>query len=91
MTDVIEHSTQFMTGDDLIATARYLKSLGTPEVVWPIYDPTTAVSLAAGDISRPGARVYIDNRAARQRPDGRGYKEFSRRWPATRSSGSDLA
>ena len=74
MTDVIEHSTQFMTGDDLNATARYLKSVGAPGVVRPTYDPATAKSLAAGDISRPGARVYIDNCAACHRPDGRGYE-----------------
>ncbi len=73
MTDVIEHSTQFMTGDDLDATARYLKSVGASGVVRPVYDPATAKSLAAGDISRPGARVYIDNCAACHRPDGRGY------------------
>jgi mono/diheme cytochrome c family protein len=74
MTDVIEHSTQFMTGDDLDATARYLKSVGASGVVRPTYDPATAKSLAAGDISRPGARVYIDNCAACHRPDGRGYE-----------------
>jgi alcohol dehydrogenase (quinone), cytochrome c subunit len=74
MTDVIEHSTQFMTADDLDATARYLKSIGTSGVVRSIYDPATAKSLAAGDISRPGARVYINNCAACHRPDGRGYE-----------------
>jgi mono/diheme cytochrome c family protein len=74
MTDVIEHSTQFMTGEDLNATARYLKSVGASAVVRPAYDPATAKSLAAGDISRPGARVYIDNCAACHRPDGRGYE-----------------
>jgi alcohol dehydrogenase (quinone), cytochrome c subunit len=73
MTDVIEHSTQFMTEEDLNATARYLKSLGVSAVVRPAYDSATAKSLAAGDISRPGARVYIDNCAACHRPDGRGY------------------
>jgi mono/diheme cytochrome c family protein len=74
MTDVIEHSTQFMTSDDLNATARYLKSVGASGVVRPEYDPATARSLAAGDISRPGARTYIDNCAACHRPDGRGYE-----------------
>jgi alcohol dehydrogenase (quinone), cytochrome c subunit len=74
MTDVIEHSTQFMTGEDLNATAKYLKSVGASEVVRPAYDPATAKSLAGGDISRPGARVYIDNCAACHRPDGRGYE-----------------
>jgi len=74
MTDVIEHSTQFMTKEDLDATARYLKSVGASAVVRPAYDPATAKSLAAGDISRPGARVYIDNCAACHRPDGRGYE-----------------
>jgi mono/diheme cytochrome c family protein len=74
MIDVIEHSTQFMTADDLNATARYLKSVGASAVIRPAYDPVTAKSLAAGDISRPGARVYIDNCAACHRPDGRGYE-----------------
>ncbi len=74
MTDVIEHSTQFMTSDDLDATAMYLKSVGASGVVRPTCDPATAKRLAAGDISRPGARVYIDNCAACHRPDGRGYE-----------------
>jgi mono/diheme cytochrome c family protein len=74
MTDVIEHSTQYMTGSDLNATAKYLKSVGASNVVRPSYDPATAMSLARGDASRPGARVYIDNCAACHRPDGRGYE-----------------
>jgi alcohol dehydrogenase (quinone), cytochrome c subunit len=74
MTDVVEHSTQFMTADDLNATARYLKSVGGSTIARPAYDSVTANSLAAGDISRPGAQVYIDNCAACHRPDGRGYE-----------------
>ena len=76
MSDVIIHSTQYMTEDDARSTARYLKSLGSPEQVGQsfVYDATSHKALKTGDASAEGAMVYLDNCAACHRPDGRGYE-----------------
>lgn len=76
MSDVIIHSTQYMTEDDARSTARYLKSLGSPEQVGQsfVYDATSHRALKTGDASAEGAMVYLDNCAACHRPDGRGYE-----------------
>ena len=73
MTDVIEHSTQHMTDDDLLAVGKYLKTIGTPVGTSFQYDPATANALAAGNAVERGALVYLDNCAACHRPDGKGY------------------
>jgi mono/diheme cytochrome c family protein len=79
MSDVVSHSTQFMTDADLLAVARYLKSLkrlpddGHAETAYS-YDSSTATALRAGDASRPGAQTYLDSCAACHRSDGHGYK-----------------
>nr|WP_183166113.1 cytochrome c [Azomonas macrocytogenes] len=76
MTDVVEHSLQYMTDADLIAMARYLKSL-------PAKDPNDkpfqadvriAEALWKGDDSARGAAIYVDNCAACHRTDGQGYE-----------------
>jgi alcohol dehydrogenase (quinone), cytochrome c subunit len=75
MSDVVEHSTQFMTDGDLTAIARYLKSLpaaNTADVVRG-YDDAVARALHDGDDRRRGAAVFIDNCAACHRTDGKGY------------------
>jgi len=75
MTDVVAHSMQFMSDDDLSAIARYLKSLPpklqgqTPYV----YDDTVAKALRTGDVGKPGAAVYRDNCMGCHRSDGTGY------------------
>ena len=75
MSDVVEHSMQYMTGEDLTAIARYLKTLpavdrtDTPHE----YDARVADALWKGDDSKVGAGVYIDNCAACHRTDGQGY------------------
>jgi len=76
MSDVIIHSTQYMTEDDARSTARYLKSLESPEQVGQsfVYDATSHKALKTGDASAEGAMVYLDNCAACHRPDGRGYE-----------------
>ena len=75
MVDVIEHSTQYMTPQDAVATARYLKSFdSTPAVVRHAYDTRTDLRLASGDAGAPGAMVYLNNCAACHRPDGKGYE-----------------
>ena len=76
MSDVIEHSMQYMSPADLTAIARYLKSLPAvdPADKPHKYDPAVADALWNGDDSKRGAAVYIDNCAACHRTDGNGYK-----------------
>jgi alcohol dehydrogenase (quinone), cytochrome c subunit len=75
MTDVIVHSTQHMTPEDAVATAKYLKSIVDPGGTQArfVYDQATAASLRGGGDQARGARVYLDNCAACHRPDGKGY------------------
>ena len=77
MSDVIIHSTQYMTPADALATAEYLKSLRSPGenlAARFAYDATEHLALKSGDVSKPGARIYLDNCAACHRPDGVGYE-----------------
>ncbi|WP_213880867.1 cytochrome c [Pseudomonas sp. dw_358] len=75
MSDVVNHSMQYMSDADLTAIARYLKTLpatrsdDAPQVA----DATVAKALFKGDDSKRGASVYIDNCAACHRTDGQGY------------------
>jgi len=75
MTDVIEHSTQHLSDADVNAMAVYLKSIKSsdPQAVAPKEDDSTQASLVIGDMSKPGAQVYMDNCAACHRTDGKGY------------------
>jgi alcohol dehydrogenase (quinone), cytochrome c subunit len=76
MTDVIVHSTQHLTREDALATARYLKALGAPSGPPArsfVYDETEHRALKRGDASKPGALLYLDNCAACHRPNGTGY------------------
>ncbi len=78
MSDVIIHSTQYMTHADALAAAKYLKSLSGPgeqPAARFTYDPTEHLALKNGDASKPGALIYLDNCAACHRPDGVGYEE----------------
>ena len=77
MSDVIIHSTQYMTPADALATAKYLESLVNPDeesATGFAYDATEHLALKNGDASKPGARIYLDNCAACHRPDGVGYE-----------------
>ncbi len=76
MSDVVVHSMQYMSDDDLVAIARYLKSLPprNPENPPYVYDRQVSDALWRGDDSRPGASVYVDNCSACHRTDGQGYK-----------------
>src|SRR5271167_1306235 len=77
MSDVIIHSTQHMTPADALATAKYLKSLRSPgeePAARFTYDTIEHIALKNGDVSKPGARIYLDNCAACHRPDGMGYE-----------------
>ncbi|WP_025806832.1 c-type cytochrome [Pseudomonas chlororaphis] len=75
MSDVVVHSMQYMSAEDLTAIARYLKSLPAVDANDQPhqYDKAVAEALWKGDDSKPGASVYIDNCAACHRTDGHGY------------------
>jgi mono/diheme cytochrome c family protein len=76
MSDVITHSTQFLSEADARSTAQYLKSLDLQDRNGQgfAYDSKSDQALKAGDASAEGAVVYLDNCAACHRPDGRGYE-----------------
>jgi mono/diheme cytochrome c family protein len=75
MTDVVVHSMQYMSDEDLTAIARYLKTLpaNDPNDQPHQYDEQVAKALWKGDDSKAGAAVYIDNCSACHRTDGHGY------------------
>ena len=75
MTDVVQHSMQYMTDADLLAMARYLKTLppSDPQETSYAYDSAVASKLQSGDTNARGAAVYVDNCMACHRSDGRGY------------------
>jgi mono/diheme cytochrome c family protein len=76
MTDVIVHSTQFLSEADAKSTAQYLKAFdrSSRSAASFAYDPKSDQALKAGDASAEGALVYLNNCAACHRPDGRGYE-----------------
>jgi alcohol dehydrogenase (quinone), cytochrome c subunit len=74
MTDVIVHSTRFMTDDDALAAAKYLKSIVDKGTQTFVYDDAAHHALQNGDTSKPGSLLYLDNCAACHRPDGLGYE-----------------
>jgi alcohol dehydrogenase (quinone), cytochrome c subunit len=76
MSDVIIHSTQYLSEADAGSTAHYLKSLNSQDGNGQsfAYDPSSHKALKSGDASAEGALVYLDNCAACHRPDGRGYE-----------------
>jgi alcohol dehydrogenase (quinone), cytochrome c subunit len=74
MSDVVVHSTQYMSDADLDAIAAYLKTL-PPSSAGPVKfaaNPATAAALAKGKEAGRGAEVYDDNCAACHRTDGEG-------------------
>jgi alcohol dehydrogenase (quinone), cytochrome c subunit len=76
MSDVIIHSTQYMTEADARATAHYLKLLDSQDQSGPsfVYDPSSDRALKRGDANAEGALIYLNNCAACHRPDGLGYE-----------------
>jgi mono/diheme cytochrome c family protein len=77
MSDVIVHSSQFMSEDDARSTALYLKAIDRQDQGSQrfAYDASSDRALKAGDASAEGALLYLDNCAACHRPDGRGYEQ----------------
>jgi len=73
MNDVVAHSMQHMTDQDLHAIAAYLKTLpasGSGKATFTASDDT-AKALHAGVESTRGAQLYLDNCAACHRTDGK--------------------
>ncbi|RYE97298.1 MAG: c-type cytochrome, partial [Oxalobacteraceae bacterium] len=73
MNDVVAHSMQHMSDNDLHAIAAYLKSLpasGTAKATFAASDDT-AKALRAGHDDTRGAQLYLDNCAACHRTDGK--------------------
>ncbi|MFK3797902.1 c-type cytochrome [Pseudomonas sp. NPDC088444] len=76
MTDVVQHSMQYLTDDDRLAIARYLKSLpasGAAPAASGSSD--TAKQMASLNVQAVGARTYADNCMACHRSDGKGYAQ----------------
>ena len=90
MTEVVEHSLQYLSDADIKAIARYLKSLGAKDPSQAGFQPDDAVAQALwkGDDHKAGAAEYVDSCAACHRTDGRGYKRF---FPALRGNPVVLA
>ncbi|SQK76935.1 Gluconate 2-dehydrogenase cytochrome c subunit precursor [Tatumella ptyseos] len=78
MTDVVQHSLQYMSQDDIQAIARYLKSLSPQDPKQPAFtaDDSVAQALLKGDDSMTGAASYVDSCAACHKTDGTGYQRF---------------
>lgn len=74
MSDVVEHSLQYLGDDDLTAIARYLKSLPPRQgrEQWKPKEDVTTAALRDGDFSAPGAMNYIEHCTACHRLDGKG-------------------
>jgi alcohol dehydrogenase (quinone), cytochrome c subunit len=73
MTDVVDHSMQYMTDADLQAIAHYLKSLPAQSRDQFVYAPAAGTALAAGNVSARGALDYLNNCAACHLSSGKGY------------------
>ena len=80
MSDVIIHSTQYMSDADALAAAKYLKSIRNDDAgkAGPFVRSAAHTALKNGDASKPGALAYLDNCAACHRPDGLGMNKSSR-------------
>jgi mono/diheme cytochrome c family protein len=74
MSDVVEHSTQYMSDEDLAAVAHFLKSLPAARQEQAVtYSEATRTALFSGNVGTPGAQLYVDNCATCHRTDGHGY------------------
>jgi mono/diheme cytochrome c family protein len=78
MSDVVAHSSQYMSDADLRAIAVYLKGLpthGGAAAAPYAYNTATADALWKGNDKQRGAALYVDSCAACHRSDGKGYQE----------------
>jgi mono/diheme cytochrome c family protein len=74
MSDVVVHSTQHASDEDLASIAVFLKSLPPNNAATAyVYDATASKALRDGDAQTRGAQIYVDRCAGCHRTDGRGY------------------
>lgn len=76
MSEVVTRSTQHLMREDALAMAAFLKTVTSPGKTFPpAFTPSEVEhsKLRVGDVSTPGAQLYLDNCAACHRPDGKGY------------------
>jgi mono/diheme cytochrome c family protein len=79
MLDAFNNGTQFMSTEDLVAVARYLKSLpARGSVARPpfVYDNRTLLALDAGNFSVPGAGLYLNECSTCHGRDGNGHGDL---------------
>lgn len=91
MADVVEHSSQYWSDQDLEATAAYLKQL-TPApnkiLEFPAKEDTTTDILLSGKYRDPGAILYVENCYTCHRLDGEGVPRI---FPALNMNSAVLA
>ncbi len=77
MADVVSNSTQHMTNEDLVAIAKFLKSLAPvkPGEAALVYDEKTHQALRTGTDQSNGAMTFLNNCAACHRTTGHGYDQ----------------
>jgi mono/diheme cytochrome c family protein len=74
MNDVVAQSMQYMTQDDLVSIAAYLKSLPPHHQAKPfVANPAVAQALYNGKPGSTGAQIYLNKCAGCHRSDGVGY------------------
>ncbi|OZI34845.1 alcohol dehydrogenase [Bordetella genomosp. 10] len=77
MSDVVEHSLQYASDEDLTAIAKYLKTLKPVDANAKAlaYDDATSKALVAGSDRSNGALTFVDNCMACHRSTGKGYAQ----------------
>ena len=78
MTEVITHSGQYLSAEDLASIAHYLKSLSgnAPAAAVVTAEDNATAALRSGDFSRAGATVYGEYCITCHRADGTGYSHI---------------
>jgi mono/diheme cytochrome c family protein len=79
MTEVINNSSQYMTEEDHLAVATYVKSLPAQRetIAKPYaYDGKTAADLHAGKLDAAGALTYLQSCRSCHGADGKGYPPY---------------
>jgi alcohol dehydrogenase (quinone), cytochrome c subunit len=79
MLDAFNNSTQFMNEEDLTSIARYLKSLDARPILSRasyVYDDHAQLALDKGDLSAPGAGLYLNQCSSCHGRDGQGQGDL---------------
>jgi mono/diheme cytochrome c family protein len=79
MLDAFNNSTQFANEEDLTAIARYLKSLDARATLGQasyVYDDHAQLALDKGDLSAPGAGIYLNQCSSCHGRDGQGHQDL---------------